>query len=334
MPAHAIGARLDRGVEVDVLAVGEPLEHAPRVGPQQLELTLDLGEELGLLAARGVELGGGLLLEAGLGETAPGAAVARVLVVPLVVVVDAAPRRQIAQLVLELAREGTDRAGETLANAVAHAVGEPGQIDRREARRLVERAPLARFDLDLAALEHLAQHLGRKRSSVGRDFAQVRDSSSARRSSFCTSSGRGAPRKGTGSTDAAAAASSPAAGAAFFEAAPHRDRLRLGAGRSGPARRLHRDAANVVARRRTEQREARLDLRRRGVDGGLGIAHGVDRAAQDRESGGQRGRRRRRRLDRPRDRRGAHQAELDQRLESSAVAGRGARAEAAARARR
>ena len=122
----AIGARLDRGVEIDVLAVGEPLEHASRVGPQQLELTLDLGEELGLLAARRVELGGGLLHQAGLGESAPGAAVARVLVVPLVVVVDAAARRQVAQLVLELAREGADRAGETLAHAVARAVGETG----------------------------------------------------------------------------------------------------------------------------------------------------------------------------------------------------------------
>ena len=194
MPAMAIGARLDRGVEIDVLAVGEALEHASSVGPQQLELALDLGEELGLLAARGVELGGGLLLEAGLGESAPGAAVARVLVVPLVVVVDAVPRRQVPQLVLELAREGTDRAGETLPHAVARAVGEPGEIDRREARRLVERAPLARFDLDLTALEHLAQDFGRESALLRR--GPRRDATRARRGAAPFAPARGAARRG------------------------------------------------------------------------------------------------------------------------------------------
>ena len=168
----AIGVRLDRGVEIDVLAIGEPLEHAPRVGPQQLELPPDLGKS-SACSARAMSSSVVASYEPGLGEAAPGASIARPLVVPLVVVVDTMARREIPELALELARESADRVDNRCRRLSRRRSASPA--DRSPRVPTTRRArgagsPRSRSRHARAS----AQHLGRNRRTVRAHFAQAR----------------------------------------------------------------------------------------------------------------------------------------------------------------
>ena len=80
-----IGARGDHRVEVEVLAVLEPVDHAIALGPDALELAAHLGQQVGVRGERLVEEVAGVALERDLGEPAPGVAVVADPVIPLVV---------------------------------------------------------------------------------------------------------------------------------------------------------------------------------------------------------------------------------------------------------
>ena len=250
--------RFDRGVEVDVLAVGEALEARRASGRSISNWRLTSAKSSRLLAARGVELGGRVFVEPGLGEPAPGAPIARVLVVPLVVVVDDRGAGEVAELVRRARRERADRglAGDG-AGCRARRSASPG----RSAAERPDDSSSSRRSAAPRSRSHRARACWRSTSGgIGAPSAGIRPAATrARRAAAPSAPARDAPRRGT-----APARPKPrplrrrraAARRAFARAA-----LAIGSGlrAGGGVRRGGRAIAprDVVAGRRAEEREAR-----------------------------------------------------------------------------